>query len=104
MPQISLRNGASARHAFAGRLTIVISAATLLGGCGTGMPQRRSGSDVTLPPSMETRVLRALVSPCDATADSTGVRARNVVDCGLAKPRTATVPDPQRTGPTQTAP
>jgi hypothetical protein len=104
MPRSPFRNGLAARRAFASRLAIFIAATTLVGGCTTGLPQRRPGSNTTLPQSSETRLLRALISPCDATADSVPVRARNVVDCGLAKPEKPGLREPQRTGPAQQAP
>ncbi len=85
------------------RCAVVLSGVTVVAGCGTGLPQLRPGSNVTLPRTPESQALRALLLPCETTVDATD-RARALVDCkrSLLDPTQAT--NPQGAGPARTTP
>jgi hypothetical protein len=91
-------------RAFVYRLAVVTSGVALLGGCATGLPHRRPGSDITVRETGESRALRYFLAPCDRPADSVSVRPRDTVDCGRTMPDTAAVRDPQKTGSAPTTP
>ena len=84
------------------RCAVALSGVVVLAGCTAGMPQRRPGSNITLPRPAGSDLLRTLLLPCDESADVKD-RARAVVDCKRSlDPRP--VSDPQRTASAPMAP
>ena len=84
------------------RCAVAVSGLAIVGGCATafGLPQRRPGSNITLPQTTEGRVLRALL-PCEHSVN-VGDPARAVVECNGSALDPTPVADPQRAGPTTT--
>jgi hypothetical protein len=81
------------------RLVVTVSLGILIAGCAAGLPQRRPGSDITLPDSPTRRAIQALATSCDRDKESPSgtPRAKDAVDCGGANTDTVAVNDPQRT-------
>jgi hypothetical protein len=84
------------------RVAMALSSVALIAGCVSGLPQRRPGSNVTLPLATEIDVIRALFIPCQPTERVTH-RARAVVECDRLLLEPARAPDPHRR-PAQKAP
>jgi hypothetical protein len=68
-------------------------------GCVTGLPHRRTGSDITLRDSPARQAIQGLARSCDPDSNSPSATAggKNVVDCGGVNTDTVAVNDPQRT-------
>jgi hypothetical protein len=77
----------------------IVLAAVVTLGCASSLPQRRPGSDITLPSSPTRRAIQALATSCDRDKESPSgtARAKDAVDCGGANTDTVAVNDPQRT-------
>ena len=85
------RRAASLAH----RVVMACAVAALLQGCVAGMPQRRPGSNVTLPKPETSVLVDVLMGGCDTPTEAPANRARDVVDCKRTKSTGGTVSDPR---------
>jgi hypothetical protein len=81
------------------RIAVGLALATLLQGCVAGLPQRRPGSNVTVPRAAGTEFLDQLLGGCDAETQSKQPRARDVVECRRNRGDTTGVRTPMPVGP-----
>lgn len=92
-----MRRSHSTRRAssLAQRVIVCVALAALLQGCAAGLPQRRPGSNITLPKPETSALVDLLMGGCDTPTEAPANRARDVVDCKRTKTTGGTVSDPR---------
>ena len=88
---IRVRQAASLAH----RAVVGVAFGALLQGCVAGMPQRRPGSNITLPKPETNALVDLLMGGCDTPTEAPANRARDVVDCKRTRTTGGTVSDPR---------
>ena len=77
------------------RVVAGVALAALLQGCVAGMPQRRPGSNITLPKPETNALVDLLMGGCDTPTEAPANRAKDVVECKRTKNTGGTVADPR---------
>ena len=77
------------------QMVIGVAFAALLQGCVAGMPQRRPGSNMTLPKPETSALVDLLMGECDTPTEAPANRAKDVVECKRTKNTGGTVSDPR---------
>jgi hypothetical protein len=88
---IRMRQAASLAH----RAVVGVAFGALLQGCVAGLPQRRPGSNITLPKPETSALVDLLMGGCDTPTEAPANRARDVVDCKRTRTTGGTVSDPR---------
>jgi hypothetical protein len=76
-------------------MVIGVAVAALLQGCLAGMPQRRPGSNITLPKPETSALVDLLMGECDTPTEVPANRAKDVVECKRTKTTGGTASDPR---------
>ena len=91
-----LRSHSTTRaSSLAQRVIVGVALAVLLQGCGAGLPQRRPGSNITLPKPETNALVDLLMGGCDTPTEAPANRAKDVVECKRTKNSGGTVSDPR---------
>lgn len=91
-----LRSHSTTRaSSLAHRVVVAIAFAALLQGCVAGLPQRRPGSNITLPKPETSALVDLLMGGCDTPTEAPANGARDVVDCKRTRTTGGTVSDPR---------
>ena len=77
------------------RVVAAVAFAALFQGCVAGMPQRRPGSNITLPKPEASALVDLLMGDCDTPTEAPANRAKDVVDCKRTKTTGGTASDPR---------
>lgn len=85
----------SRRTSLAHRVVAGVAVAALLQGCAAGMPQRRPGSNITLPKPETSALVDLLMGGCDTPTEAPVNRAKDVVECKRTKTTGGTASDPR---------
>jgi hypothetical protein len=85
----------SRRTSLAHRVVAGVAVAALLQGCAAGMPQRRPGSNITLPKPETSALVDLLMGGCDTPTEAPANRAKDVVECKRTKTTGGTASDPR---------
>lgn len=88
-------NGTRRASSLAHRIVVAVAFAALLQGCAAGMPQRRPGSNITLPKPETSALVDLLMGGCDTPTEAPANRAKDVVDCTRTQTTGGTVSDPR---------
>ena len=91
-----LRSHSTTRaSSLAHRVVVAIAFAALLQGCVAGLPQRRPGSNITLPKPETSALVDLLMGGCDTPTEAPANRAKDVAECKRTKTTGGTVSDPR---------
>lgn len=77
------------------RVVVGVAVAAMLQGCVAGMPQRRPGSNITLPKPETSALVDLLMGGCDTPTEAPANRAKDLVDCKRTNTTGGTVSDPR---------
>lgn len=88
-------NGTRRASSLAHRVAAGVAVAAMLQGCVAGLPQRRPGSNVTLPKPETSALVDLLMGGCDTPTEAPANRAKDLVDCKRTNTTGGTVSDPR---------
>lgn len=88
---VEMRRASSRAH----HVVVGLAFAAVLQGCFAGMPQRRPGSNITLPKPETNALVDLLMGGCDTPTEAPANRAKDVVECKRTKNTGGTASDPR---------